>query len=325
MSDNEFSAVTTAVTSSVTKGSLQSLLNQMTLARAAELARAGHYAEAEEVLSAGKDETRFSPMALDLLARVRAQQGRLVEAEELWTRALSLDPANPAYALGLRRAAALRYASGRLIVLLSLAACLIVGALVGLLRWQRPAWTGSAGAVPTPSAQTQLAATPGRSPNAPSQQTGAAAQGSQPAAAQTPTENVIDVRGVTVTKAPDGLTLSFDDGLFQSGLTLKPGARERLEELGRQLKPFSGNGAVQIIGMTDELPMVRRARYRDNISLGMERARFVYDYLHYTSRMDTHGFTIGSDDGHGQARKEDGQANDRARRRTVVLHITGAR
>lgn len=325
MSDNESSVATAAVTSSVKKESLRSLLDQMTLARAAELARARHYAEAEEVLSAGNEETNYGPVTLDLLARMRAQQGRLAEAEKLWARASLLDPANPAYALALRRAVALRHGSGRpIIVLLSLVACVIISALVGFWQWQRPPRARSAEAAPTPSAQTQPAAVPGQSP-APSQQPGVTSQGLQSDAAQAPTENGINVRGITVTKAFDGLTLSFDDGLFQRGLTLKPGARERLRELSRQLKPYVGNSAIQIIGMTDELPTPRRARYRDNVSLGMDRARFVYDYLRFTFVMDSRGFTIGSGGSYGRAVGQNGQAIKHARSRTVVLRITGAR
>ena len=320
MSENKVSAAPAAVTPSVARGSLQSLLDRITLARAAELARDGHYAEAEEVLSAGKGEPADSPAALDLLARIRAQQGRLSEADKLWVRALQLDPGNSAYALALRRSAALQHGSRQATVLLPLAACVIVCVLAGLWAWQRPPRPLSAETPRAPSAQKTQPTAP---PPAPSQQPGAASQGLQSDTAQASLENEIYVRGVTVTEASDGLTLSFDEGLFQRGLTLKPGARAKLKELGRQLKPYAARSAIQIIGMTDELPVPRRARYRDNLSLGMDRARFVYDYLRFTSGIDPSGFTIGSG-GHRHAPEQNGQANNRARSRTVVLRIVRA-
>ncbi len=323
MSENEVSAATAAVAPFVTKESLQSLLGQMRLARAAELARAGHYAEAEEVLSVGESQTNYGPAALDLLARIRAQQGRLSEADKLWVRASQIDPANSAYALALRRSAALQHGSRRATVLLSLAACVIICVLAGLWAWRRPPRDLSAEAIPAPSAQLQPAATPS-TPTAPSQQPGAVSQGVQSDTAQVSPDNDIYVRGITVTKASDGLTLSFDEGLFQRGLTLKPGALARLKELGRQLKLYAADSAIQIIGMTDELPVPRRARYRDNVSLGMDRARFVYDYLRFTSGIGSSDLTIRSG-GYGQVPEQNGQANNRARSRTVVLRIVRAR
>ncbi|MBN2547790.1 MAG: hypothetical protein JXB15_01430 [Anaerolineales bacterium] len=80
---------------------LAPLIEQATLARAHHLARSGQYQQAEGLLETLPDiESR--PAALDLLARMRAQQGRLAEAEALWSKALALEPANPAYLEGLQ-------------------------------------------------------------------------------------------------------------------------------------------------------------------------------------------------------------------------------
>ncbi|HEX8556978.1 MAG TPA: tetratricopeptide repeat protein [Pyrinomonadaceae bacterium] len=314
--------VTEAATSPAAKQTLLSLLDQMTRARAAELARAGRYAEAEEVLSAGGGGAGDGPATLDLLARIRAQQGRLAEAEKLWERAARLDPANPAYARGLRRAASPRRGWGRPLTLLPLVACGLLCASLGYWWWRRPPEARGAGAAPTQSAQTRPAAPQGEAA-APPPQAPAAPVDAESAAARAPVENRINVRGVTVTRAPDGLVLSFDEGLFRRGLTLMPGARERLAELGRQLGPYAGDSSVRIVGMTDESPMPRRARYRDNVSLGMDRARLVYDHLRLTPGLDSDDLTIGSA-GARRTRGDSARAADRARDRTVVLHI-GAR
>ena len=89
------------------------LLPQIALAQATELARAGQYAAALDLLN-GSPEVGTSPAGLDLRARMCAQQGRLAEAEALWLEARRLDPQNSAYAAGLaeiarrQRGAALR-------------------------------------------------------------------------------------------------------------------------------------------------------------------------------------------------------------------------
>lgn len=79
---------------------LEHLALQFLLAEATELAAARRYSEAEARLSAIKD-GRKNPRVLDLLARIRAQQGRNAEAVELWQMAVQMDPANPDYRAGL--------------------------------------------------------------------------------------------------------------------------------------------------------------------------------------------------------------------------------
>lgn len=80
----------------------ENLLIQLILAQATILARAGRYAEAEQLLTGLPDEQE-APAALDLHARICAQQGRWSEAREHWERALQLDATNEAYAAGLLR------------------------------------------------------------------------------------------------------------------------------------------------------------------------------------------------------------------------------
>ena len=87
---------------------LDALLMHIALAQATDLARAGRYLQAESILSEWSRSQEPVPAALDLLARIRAQQGRLAEAEVLWTQALQLDPGNEVYSAGLRRIGALR-------------------------------------------------------------------------------------------------------------------------------------------------------------------------------------------------------------------------
>ena len=83
--------------------SLEDILKQLVLARATDLARAGRYAEAESLLKEHISDLETMPAALDLLARIYAQQRRFQDACAFWTRALELDDTNVAYQAGLSR------------------------------------------------------------------------------------------------------------------------------------------------------------------------------------------------------------------------------
>jgi flagellar motor protein MotB len=315
MSDNRAYAATGEGDASVT-ATARSLLDQLTLARATELARAGRYAEAEEILSTGGDETDYAPAALDLLARMRAQQGHFAEAEKLWTRAAKLEPSNAAYPSALRRAAAAsQQRSRRLAILIPLVACVIAGASVWMW-WQHSKNARRAQSYPTQPAP--ASSTPGQQAAAP--QPPAAPSDSEQSAVP-PIGKEINVRGVTQMNMSGVLLVSFDDGLFDRGLRIKPDARERLKELGRQLKPYAATSAIEIVGMTDDLPVPRNSRYTDNASLEMERARAVYDFLRFTSGLEAQSFSIGSNGQRQKPSPNDTPAN-RARNRTVVLRIS---
>jgi flagellar motor protein MotB len=116
---------------------LEHLTLQFLLAEATELAASGKYAEAEARLIAIKD-GRKNPTVLDLLARIRAQQGRLAEAVELWQMAVQMDPANAEYRAGLayvEKAARGPFHPSRLpgLVLRVLAGLLLLGLFIAVL------------------------------------------------------------------------------------------------------------------------------------------------------------------------------------------------
>jgi flagellar motor protein MotB len=317
MNDNRAFAATGEETTPLT-ATMRSLLNRLTLARATELARAGRYGEAEKVLAASEAETESTPAALDLLARMRAQQGHLSDAEKLWMRASQLDPANTIYPASLQRAAALQQRSRGLRIVLPLAACLVLiamGFTGWWLRWRNAKPVQISSIQPTPSQVASPSSQEGSVPRPTtviedSEQTGVP-----------PIENAINVQGVTLTKVSGLLHISFDEGLFERGMILTPDARKRLTQLGRQLKPYAVSSTIEIVGMTDDLPVRRNFRYPDNASLGIERARIVYDFLRFTSGLDSQIFTISSSEKQ-LAPPPDGTLINRARNRTVVLQIS---
>lgn len=77
-------------------------ISYLMFSRATELARAGWYRAAEMVLESLLS-ARLSPRTVDLLARVQAQQGRLMEAKRLWTQLAASDPNDGAARAALAR------------------------------------------------------------------------------------------------------------------------------------------------------------------------------------------------------------------------------
>ncbi len=75
-------------------GSSLPLLESVTLALAASLARKGRFKEAEDMLLPLIADSESQDDALDLLAKVCAQQGKIEEAQHLWQQALRNDPGN---------------------------------------------------------------------------------------------------------------------------------------------------------------------------------------------------------------------------------------
>jgi tetratricopeptide (TPR) repeat protein len=71
-----------------------SLLESVTIALAASLARKGRFKEAEDLLSPLIVDLGSRTDALDLLAKVYAQQGKIEKAQHLWQQALKHDPDN---------------------------------------------------------------------------------------------------------------------------------------------------------------------------------------------------------------------------------------
>ena len=75
------------------------------LVRAGALARRGKLLEAENLLETLPDSDSSRIEAIDLLAKVYAQQGKIDQAQALWLKALQRDPANIHFLSALRTCA----------------------------------------------------------------------------------------------------------------------------------------------------------------------------------------------------------------------------
>lgn len=290
------------VNDSVDTGSgVPAILLQVSLARATDLARAGRYSEAEALLFGITKHGKPAPAALDLLARINAQQDKLQEAERLWTQAGELDPGNEAYRAGLQCIARMSRHPVRIAFTLPLAVGLIAllgivaaGIAVGMYGWNVAPLERNTG---TPEGATSRLSTE-----------------------QPPTLN-LDVDGVTLKTAGNELIVTFDEGLFAHGGHLRPGANKMLRTLGRQLYPHVDRIALRVIGHTDDIPVSTESVYRDNGALGLARAATVVEYLRTGGDLPSNLFLIGS---HGelQGPYPNDRLDNRRRNRTVVLWIS---
>lgn len=89
-------------------GEASRLLDDFTVSQAAELAREGAYDRAESLLRPSLERPDAPLAALDLQARVCAQQGRLGEAAQWWQKVLEREPSSLAAQAALTRARALQ-------------------------------------------------------------------------------------------------------------------------------------------------------------------------------------------------------------------------
>jgi flagellar motor protein MotB len=251
------------------------------------------------------------PASLDLLARIQAQQGNLAEAEKLWTRASQLNRSNVAYSDALRRVATLQKKSGRRPIVVPLAASLsaVLLAFVGWWMLARDKHVSE-----------QPVSTPVAAPSRPDKQAATAVTPPAEPLRAPDVEMSINVQGVTQTKTLKGLRFEFSQGLFEHGVTLRRDAHRWLTELGAQLKPHGDKIIVEIIGTADAIPVSSTSRYRDNVELGLDRARVVYDYLRTTVGLEARMLTISSR-GEQQPPGTETAAHGSTRARTVVLRI----
>jgi len=277
--------------------SLEATVRQVALARAAALARAGRYRAAEELLAAGAAKGEDAA-ALDLRARICAQQGRYSEAAGLWRRAVQLDPAKPEYAAALRLAAR---SEGRPswfygISKLLLGGVLLLGAtLIGIAVFgERGASTGK----PPESGGEAVPAT----------------------AAPTPPALSLEDTAIKVSRDGKELVVTFRAGLFSKGARLTRDGRAALAGVGRQLEPQGSQLLIRVVGHADNTAPPVGYLYGDNTGLGFERARVAAERLRAAGRLPQEAIVLESR-GEEAPPYSNETEEGRARNRTVVLRV----
>lgn len=297
-------------------------VREVALAQARTFARAGRYAEAEDLLNQPWEGAERDVAVLDLRARVYAQQGRLHDAELCWRRAAELAPGNGAAADGLRRIAALqastfsggfaglaltsRFTTGGAVVVALLAVVMLAE------LWPEDARSAPA-AAPASSVRPTVSVPP------PSPSTGSDVLAELP----------LDGPGIRVQRLPGEIAITFARGLFGEGATLSQHGRSVLRGLGGRLRPYGDRITIAVIGHTDRSALRPGGEYASNVELGTVRATVVREVLRSAARLPTARFSVstladmlpphsGDDPGDARNRLED------ARNRTVSLRISQA-
>ncbi|WP_018505987.1 OmpA family protein [Parafrankia discariae] len=241
------------------------LVGEVVRGQAATLARSGRHEDAARLLAelaTGRDHTAAEH---DLLARIRAQQGRFVDAERHWRAALALDGDHAAAAAGLRRLQRPRARGGGGLVRGGAAA-----ALLGALAFGGGWWLGHDGADPVASTSHP----PG--PAAPVISAAPAPAVSAPAPAG-PGELTADLAArlagpdATITRAGGQVVVVFRAALFATQDTPTPDGRAALSGLGARLAAVPGI-AVEVVGHSDSLPVRPGGPFPDNTALSLARA-----------------------------------------------------
>ncbi len=312
---------------------IDTLIEQTTLAEAADLARAGRFQEAESLLAGLLQGKGTSIPVLNLLARIRSQQGRLAEAESLWKQGLQADPLNEACLAGIYRIAhmqrpfwlvfGMKVLTGAVaIIILSYGIWALWNAMHGLasqakvtanMQQQTLAQVSELRKVQaglTKTLETLLAQSAIGSP---------ASQGSANQASLPPDLNLkVKIPGIVLRTEDGHSVISFAEGLFRKGVKLRPEARTQLTALGNQLAPYKDRISLQVTGYTDDLPIPEGKRYLDNNSLGLSRAMVVVEHLRATTDLSRVSFTTS---GSGHAPHPNNNHRNRLRNRTVTMRI----
>jgi len=331
-------------------GSIQALQYQTMLTKAAQLARAGHYSSAEQLLASLPVEFRSNTEVLDLLARISAQQGLLTEAHGFWSRANQMDNASPAYQAGISRISATQRKTGNYyLIKTGIGFTLVIALLILTLSVinnyiQIPLHKISSDLSHTVSgqntihqrlenlslAQNKISLNINKTPamiqkNNTELSTRLSKLEKQTASLisyfqeRKAPDIKLHIPGVSIRTEGSFQVLTFDKGLFVTGLILSSKSRETLDLLGKQLDQYAPGIHITVTGHTDDRPVNNNGRISSNHQLGLSRAANVVSYLHEKTHLPTSLFSI---QGHHNVIPGNNITQaDRARMRTVTLKI----
>jgi flagellar motor protein MotB len=291
---------------------LKAVLFQALLSRATVLAGRGRYADAEnvlrEVVTSGPDASTI----LDLIARIRAQQGQFSEATAMWKNALELNPENETYRAGIRRIEKIQNRP----LWASAVFPMVVVVVAGLGIWFFGLATGN----PVNRIREAFLHNDPRVVRD-ADKINRSTKASTLNASATLQQIAIKVPGVLVRNQQNSTIVQFEEGLFRFAARLKPEAEDILSTLGLQLKPYAGRIAVSVTGCTDLKPIPDGWIYPDDAALGMARAVAVVNHLRGKSGLLPSMFTLKSAGDASAPYPNDTKAN-MLRNRTVIISIS---
>lgn len=260
--------------------SINDLVGRLVVAEASGLARGGRYEEARSTLSSVPE----SPEALDLLARMSAQQGRFGEAEGFWRRAGRLLGEDGAFDRPLARARrdqALPRSSRSLALGLRFTVlCVLVAGLV--LAGKATARDDTAGrfqALRTAllsnlkDHQDAQRVTDSQLIEQLRQLQSTADDRRQASVLDAVAAKVRGLGGVEVSRVADRLLVRFAQPVFTDGIVLSPMGDASLRELATAIEGDAPRLFAVVTGHTDGAPLPGTPGLTDNTGLGVARGR----------------------------------------------------
>lgn len=334
------------------KNELPLILNQLSdaisdseLSEAARLAYKGDYSDAEErLIKLAKSKPNHN--VFDLMARLRAQQGDLLQAEVFWRQALEYKPNCEECLKALSKIHELRAkkilsksflpkGAGKWIVTVIYSICLImliIYTTVFLKQIQSTKNTvlGVSTAISevsdiyipldTPDNHVLVAAieTNNQVVNNLSTQIAQASaeQPSNSGVVETETpklEFIVQIDGITLNRTSDSTEIIFNHGLFQYETLFTPEGKKLLLELGTRLKPYINKIRVEVVGFID----ITEAGRND---LELSRASAVVNFLENNIPLPETMFYI-SQPGDRSAPFDNNSLEGKTQNRTVVIII----
>ena len=258
---------------------LLSLEIQSKLAESAELARSGNYGQAEGLLKTVMDWQK-SALALDLMARICVQQGKVEDAAQYWESAIKLSPSNLSYQSGLEYATKLKRPISNISRVLTwvlgisvLLALIFVFTLVSKQASKQEPSSIVSNNAQISTLQSQVLGLY----HAPMIEVTSTIV---PTATFVPTstpnglaEISITVSGLKTANYGDAVIVYPEKEMFVYTWSLTPDARTMITELGHQLEPYAARISITLVGFAQAS---EQSQYFD---VGLTRSTVVYGLL----------------------------------------------
>ncbi|HEY0472691.1 MAG TPA: hypothetical protein VGD34_13525 [Kribbella sp.] len=306
------------------------LAEEVVVSRAASAARRGDLDQAAALLTELGAET---PAVLNLLARVRAQQGQWEEADRCWARVQELHPADAEAAAGRKSVAKIvaRKRPGRPIIqplrVAVVAGTAAVAVIAGAVVWLDDGGPRAPAAEPSPS--TAVSSPVGGADPRLQEQTRRAdelqrqlaqldaqrkAAAAQLAARLEAISRQVALPGVIVQRRPDSVRVLFRDGAFARDAELTAASDELLTRLGARLANL--DATITVVGHSVAVP---GGPASGGSRMALARARVGAQRLADGGKLPLTTFALESAD------QRQGPFREAARNRTVSLLITPRR
>jgi excisionase family DNA binding protein len=131
---------------------------------------------------------------------------------------------------------------------------------------------------------------------------------------------LFNLSGSTVNSNNNEIRITFQEGVFSSGITVSDSGKAQLSRVAEFLKVNAPDFWVIIEGQTDSKPVRSNSPFRDNYTLGLRRAVAATEVMRSEAQFPNDRLLASSSGGLPPPFPED-QAGSAARNRTVILRL----